>query len=209
MTETPAGTTPTDPQSAGTTDAETPTLTSELQELAKTAWWLVLLRAVLLVVWGVITLSSPGIAAFALAIVFGVYAIMDGVTAVGLGIRSRKTERSWGWVVAQGVISVIAGIIAIALPATALAALLWVVAFWAVVLGVAGIIEGFRSRRSDDRWGWTIAKGALDVLFGVVLLAAPAASILALLWLVGIFAVAGGVVLAVLAFRIRSLAKSA
>jgi uncharacterized membrane protein HdeD (DUF308 family) len=198
MTETPAEPTPSDSPVVG-----------ELKEMAKTAWWLVLLRAVLLVIWGVITLSSPGIALFALVVVFGVYAIMDGVTAVYLGIKARGTEPSWGWIVAQGVISVLAGIVALVWPGLTALSLLFVVAFWAIVLGVSTIAEGIRSRRTDDRWGWTIAKGALDVIFGILLLVWPATGILALLWLVGIFAVAGGIVLAVLAFRIRALAKTA
>lgn len=193
------------------TDASTsePALDAQLGALLKTAWWLVLIRAVLLVAFGIITLSSPGLAVVALVFVFGFYAIMDGVTAVYLGIRSRGTERSWGWIVAQGVISVIAGLVALVWPGVTALSLLFVIAFWALVLGVAAIAEGFRSRRTDDRWGWTVAKGALDVVFGVLLLVWPATGILALLWLVGVFAVVGGIMLAVLAFRIRALAKAA
>lgn len=193
------------------TDASTsePALDAQLGALLKTAWWLVLIRAVLLVAFGIITLSSPGLAVVALVFVFGFYAIMDGVTAVYLGIRSRGTERSWGWIVAQGVISVLAGLVALVWPGVTALSLLFVIAFWALVLGVAAIAEGFRSRRTDDRWGWTVAKGALDVVFGVLLLVWPATGILALLWLVGVFAVVGGIMLAVLAFRIRALAKAA
>jgi len=193
------------------TDASTsePALDAQLGALLKTAWWLVLIRAVLLVAFGIITLSSPGLALVALVFVFGFYAIMDGVTAVYLGIRSRGTERSWGWIVAQGVISVLAGLLALVWPGVTALSLLFVIAFWALVLGVAAIAEGFRSRRTDDRWGWTVAKGALDVVFGVLLLVWPATGILALLWLVGVFAVVGGIMLAVLAFRIRALAKAA
>jgi len=193
------------------TDASTsePALDAQLGALLKTAWWLVLIRAVLLVAFGIITLSSPGLALVAMVFVFGFYAIMDGVTAVYLGIRSRGTERSWGWIVAQGVISVLAGLVALVWPGVTALSLLFVIAFWALVLGVAAIAEGFRSRRTDDRWGWTVAKGALDVVFGVLLLVWPATGILALLWLVGVFAVVGGIMLAVLAFRIRALAKAA
>ncbi|GAA4560908.1 HdeD family acid-resistance protein [Pseudonocardia xishanensis] len=186
-----------------------PGLDAGLGALLKTAWWLVLIRAVLLVIFGVVALASPGIALLALVVVFGVYAIMDGITAVYLGIKSRGTERSWGWIVAQGVISVLAGIVALVWPGVTALSLLFVIAFWAIVLGIAGVAEGIRSRRTDDRWGWTVAKGVLDVIFGIVLLVWPASGILALLWVVGIFAVVGGIMLAVLAFRIRALAKAA
>ncbi|GAA1881060.1 HdeD family acid-resistance protein [Pseudonocardia ailaonensis] len=185
-----------------------PTFDTDLRPLLKTAWWLVLIRALLILAFGIITLASPGIALVALVVVFGVYAIMDGVTAISLAVRSRGTEKSWGWTAAQGAISVIAGIVALVWPGVTALSLLYVIAFWAIVLGVAGIAEGIRGRHTDDRWGWTIAKGALDIVFGILLLVWPATGILALLWLVGVFSVAGGLVLGVLAFRIRSLAKT-
>ena len=83
------------------------------------------------------------------------------------------------------------------------------VAFWAIVLGIAEIGGAFASRRSGSTaWGWTLAAGILNVVFGVVLLIWPASGILALVWLVGIFTLVGGVALIVLAFKVRSVAKS-
>ena len=84
------------------------------------------------------------------------------------------------------------------------------VAFWAIVLGIGEIGGAFASRRSgSSAWGWTLAAGILNVVFGVLLLIWPASGILTLVWLVGIFALVGGVALIVLAFRVRSVATSA
>lgn len=172
------------------------------------AWWLTLVRAVLLVLFGIVTLAAPGITLLALVLVFGVYAVGDGVAAVVMGVRLRATDPTWGWIVAQGVVSVLAGVVALVWPGLSALGLLYVIAFWAIMLGASAISHAVRGRHVDDRWGWALAKGALDVLFGVVLIASPAAGILALLWLVGVFTVAGGVVLAVLAFRIRALVRT-
>ena len=182
---------------------------TNVKSVANAVWWLVLLRGILLAIFGIIALVSPGIALLALVWVFGLFAILEGVVAIVIGIRSRG-EPHWVWTVAQGVISVLAGIVALVWPGLTALALLFVVAFWAIVLGIGEIAGAFASRRTGSSgWGWTLAAGILNVIFGIALLMWPAAGILALVWLVGIFTLAGGIVLVVLAFKVRSIAKSA
>jgi len=180
-----------------------------VQSVAKTVWWLVLLRGIFMVIFGIIALVSPGIALLTLVWVFGIYAIIDGIAAIAMGIRTRG-EPHWVWTIVQGVVSVIAGLIALFWPGVTALALLFVVAFWAIVLGVGEIGGAFAARRSGSTaWGWTLAAGILNVVFGVLLLVWPGSGILTLVWLVGIFGVAGGIALTILAFRVRSVAKSA
>jgi uncharacterized membrane protein HdeD (DUF308 family) len=182
---------------------------TNLKSVANAVWWLVLLRGILLAIFGIIALVSPGIALLALIWVFGLFAILEGIAAVVIGIRSRG-EPQWVWTIVQGVVSVLAGIIALIWPGLTALALLFVVAFWAIVVGIGEIGGAFASRRSGSTsWGWTLAAGILNVLFGVALLIWPASGILTLIWLVGIFTLAGGIVLVVLAFKVRSVAKSA
>jgi uncharacterized membrane protein HdeD (DUF308 family) len=179
-----------------------------VQSVAKTVWWLVLLRGIFMVLFGIIALVSPGIALLTLVWVFGVYAILDGIAAVMLGIRTRG-EPHWVWTLIQGVVSVLAGLVALVWPGVTALALLFIVAFWAVMLGVGEIGGAFAARRrGSNAWGWTLAAGVLNVVFGVLLLIWPASGILTLVWLVGIFALAGGIALIVLAFRVRSVARS-
>jgi len=182
---------------------------TNLKSVANAVWWLVLLRGILLAIFGIIALVSPGIALLALIWVFGLFAILEGIAAIGIGVRSRG-EPHWVWTIVQGVVSVLAGIIALIWPGLTALALLFVVAFWAIVLGIGEIGGAFASRRSGSTsWGWTLAAGILNVIFGVALLMWPASGILTLIWLVGIFTLAGGIVLVVLAFKVRSVAKSA
>ncbi|WP_156066930.1 HdeD family acid-resistance protein [Pseudonocardia halophobica] len=181
-----------------------------VREFAGAVWWMVLLRGVLIALFGIIALVSPGIALLTLVFLFGFYAILDGVVAVVMGVRARKTAAHWVWPVVQGVLSVIAGIVALAWPGVTALALLFVVAFWAIVMGVAEIAEAFTARRAGAHaWGWTLVAGIVNVLFGLALLVWPATGILALIWLVGLFALIGGVILIGWAFRIRAIAKGA
>ncbi|MEQ3549801.1 DUF308 domain-containing protein [Pseudonocardia nematodicida] len=162
---------------------------------------LVALRGVLLLVLGLAVLLTPGIALLALVYVFAAYALVDGVAAIVLGVRHRHERPGWGWAIAQGVISVLAAIAAFVLPLAAAVAILFVIAFWAIVAGVVTAISANEVRKHDGPWGWIATRAVLDIVFGVVLLVWPASGILAILWLIGGFAVVTGVVLLVQAFR--------
>ena len=182
---------------------------ADLTAAARGIWWLVLLRGILAILFGLFALFAPGTALLALVFVFGAYAILDGVTALAVGIRHRKDDPHWVWHVVQGVVSVLAGVIALIWPGVTALALLFVVAFWAIVLGIGEIGGAFASRKSgSNAWGWTLAAGILNVIFGVLLLIWPASGILTLIWLVAIFTLAGGIALIVLAFRVRSVTRS-
>jgi uncharacterized membrane protein HdeD (DUF308 family) len=183
-------------------------MSTTVQSVAKTAWWLVLLRGIFMVLFGIIALVSPGIALLTLVWVFGVYAVLDGIAAVALGIRTRG-EAHWVWTIVQGVVSVLAGVIALFWPGITALALLFVVAFWAITMGIGEIGGAFTARRlGSDAWGWTLVAGILNVVFGVLLLIWPSTGIQTLVWLVGVFTLAGGIALTILAFRVRSAARS-
>jgi uncharacterized membrane protein HdeD (DUF308 family) len=181
---------------------------TNVKSVANSVWWIVLLRGIFMAIFGLIALVSPGIALLTLVWLFGFYAILDGISAVVIGIRTRG-EANWVWTIIQGVVSVLAGVIALVWPGVTALALLFVIAFWAIMLGIAEIAGAVASRRSgSSAWGWTLGAGALNVVFGIVLLIWPASGILTLVWLVGIFTLAGGIALIVLSFRVRTLAKS-
>ena len=181
---------------------------TNVKSVANSVWWIVLLRGIFMAIFGLIALVSPGIALLTLVWLFGFYAILDGISAVVIGIRTRG-EPHWVWTIVQGVVSVLAGAIALIWPGVTALTLLFVVAFWAIVLGIGEIGGAFASRKSGSNvWGWTLAAGILNVTFGVLLLIWPASGILTLIWLVGIFTLAGGIALIVLALRVRSVTKS-
>jgi uncharacterized membrane protein HdeD (DUF308 family) len=174
----------------------------------KALWWLVLIRGVLAVIFGLYALFSPASALLALVFVYGFYAIFDGVTALVVGFRHRGTSH-WGWHIVQGVVSVLAGLVALFWPGLTALVLVLIIAAWSIVLGATEIVEAFTARRhGSSSWVWLLIGGIVGILFGIVLIASPAAGALTLLWVIGAFALVLGVVHVVWAFRLRRAAKA-
>ena len=183
--------------------------TTDAGPAIKALWWLVLLRGVLAVVFGLFALFSPETALLALIFVWGFYALFDGITALALGFRHRRTSH-WGWHVLQGLVSVAAGIVALVWPGPTVLALVLIIGVWSIVLGVTEIAEAFSARKSgSSSWGWLLAGGIIAILFGIALIFSPGAGALALLWIIGWFSLVFGVVFIVWAFRLRRAAKAA
>lgn len=180
----------------------------DLPRALRTLWWLVLLRGVLAVIFGLIALFAPASALLALVLVFGLYAIMDGVAALVVGFRNRRGGH-WGWHVVQGVVSLIAGLIAVLWPGPTVLALVLLVGFWSIALGIAQLVDALAARREGDAWGWPLVGGVVSVVFGIVLVVSPGAGALALLWIIGLPTLVLGVVLVVWAFRLRGAARTA
>jgi uncharacterized membrane protein HdeD (DUF308 family) len=171
----------------------------------RTLWLLMLLRGVLAVVFGLYALFSPESALLALVYVFGFYALMDGVAAIVLGIRHRRAGH-WGWQLVQGVVSLVAGLIALFWPGPTVLALVLIVAVWSIALGVTGIVEAVAARGQGEPWGWPVLGGVVAIVFGIVLLTSPGAGAFLLLWVIGVSTVALGVAFVAWALRLRSAA---
>ncbi|MBN9110502.1 MAG: HdeD family acid-resistance protein [Pseudonocardia sp.] len=184
--------------------------TSGVESAIRGVWWLVLLRGIFAILFGLILLFTPGTALLALVLVFGVYAVLDGITAVVAGIRHRSEDNHWGWHVVQGVISVIAGVLAFAWPGATVLVILFLIAFWSIVAGIAEITESLTMRRNgSSTWGWVLAAGILSIVFGILLVVQPSAGLVTLLWIAGIWALVFGIVVVVWAFRLRSAINAA
>jgi uncharacterized membrane protein HdeD (DUF308 family) len=169
-------------------------------------WWAVALRGVAAILFGVLALAWPGITVFALVILFGAYALVDGAftLAAAFGHRNNGRTRSSGpWLFARGAAGILTGIVAAVWPGITALALLWVIALWAMVTGVFEIAAAFQLRK-EMRREWLLAlSGALSVLFGVLLVVWPAAGALTLVVLIGVAAVALGATLLILGLRLR------
>jgi uncharacterized membrane protein HdeD (DUF308 family) len=169
-------------------------------------WWAVALRGVAATVFGVLALVWPGITVFALVIVFGAYALVDGAFTLITAFGDRDAGRARGrraWLLARGITGILAGIIAAVWPGITALALLWVIALWAMVTGLLEIVAAFQLRK-EMRREWLLAlSGALSVLFGVLLVVWPAAGVLTLVVLIGIAAIAFGITLLMLGLRLR------
>ncbi len=172
-------------------------------DLLTRKWWAVGLRGLLAVVFGVVALVFPGITLTALVYRFGAYALVDGVFAVATAVGGSGGHRAW--FVLEGVAGVAAGILAFAFPQITGAALVYLVAAWAVVTGAFEMAAGFALPVSKD-WLLVLA-GLASVAFGVIVVLNPGAGALAVVWLIGLYAIVFGVLFIVLAFRLLRLRR--
>jgi uncharacterized membrane protein HdeD (DUF308 family) len=153
----------------------------------------------------VLAIAVPGLALWALVLLFGAYAIVDGVVMLGALIIGRPEARHHTWEVAIiGAVGIVAGVIALVLPGITALALLYVAAFWAIVTGTLGVTAAIRLRRELTGEIWLALGGILSILFGLFLIAFPGAGLLSLVWLVGVWAIAFGLSNLMLAYRLRS-----
>lgn len=170
-----------------------------LDSLARN-WWALALRGLVAVLFGLLTFLLPGITLVTLVLLFGAYALVDGVFNVVASFR--VASHHWAFLI-EGVIGIIAGIVTFAWPAITALVLLYVIAFWAIFTGVFEIIAGIRLRKAITNEWLLIAMGVLSLLFGVLIVFAPGGGALAIVLWIGAYALVFGIFLLVLAFRLR------
>jgi uncharacterized membrane protein HdeD (DUF308 family) len=185
-------------------------MTTPLAPVTKTLWIAVLVRGILAIAFGIIAIIAPVAALSGIAIVYGVYVLVDGVTTLVHAVRSRSTDPRWGWLVVQGVLSVIAGLVVLVFPAAAGTlggyVVLWTIVIFSVMHGVTGLMSAAGASATRGRASG-IVSGVVSILAGVLLgvltLVTPHATLFALASLVGAGALLFGVVLIVTALRVR------
>lgn len=172
-------------------------------------WWVPVIRGVAAILFGVLAIVAPGTSLLALVILWGAYALVDGVLNLMLATRRSGTGQSWGWLLFEGLVSVAAGVLTFAWPRMTALALLTVIAVWAVLTGTAKVVTAIGLRRQISS-EWTLAvSGVLSILFGVLLLLRPGAGALALVWMIGGYAIIFGALLIGLGFRLNRWAGRA
>jgi uncharacterized membrane protein HdeD (DUF308 family) len=170
-------------------------------------WWAVALRGTLAVLFGMMALAWPGITVFVLVALFGAYALVDGAIAVAQAIGG-KLVVGRGWLVLEGIAGVLAGIVTFVWPGITALVLLVVIAAWALVTGVFEIVAAVWLRR-EIKGEWLLAlSGALSVLFAVLLVINPGAGAIAVVWVIGAYAIVFGVALVALGLRLRQLGRT-
>jgi uncharacterized membrane protein HdeD (DUF308 family) len=169
-------------------------------------WWVVALRGAAAVLFGLLALIWPSITLLALVVLFGAYAAVDGLFVLGSAIFGRGADgRSRAWLVVEGIAGIAIGVVTFIWPGVTTLVLLALIAAWALVTGVLEIVAAVRLRR-EISGEWLLALGgALSVVFGILLLVWPATGALALVLIIGAYALVFGIVLIVLALRLRRL----
>lgn len=170
-------------------------------------WGWVLLRGLLAIVTGIIAITTPLAALGGLILVFAVYAAADGIAAIVSAVRAARGHRQWVWFLVEGLINLAAAAFALFLPIAAAISFVAVAAFWALFSGVAMLVAAIRLDMDHGRL-WLVLGGIVSVVLGVLLLFNPAVGAVVLTQWFGVYALAFGIALTILAFRLRSRARA-
>ncbi len=180
-----------------------------LAGILRRTWWLLLLRGLMAIAFGVLSWVQPGISLAALVMLFGIYALIDGVAGVWSSLAGHKDDGHWWVLLLWGVVGVGVGTLTLSAPGITALALLFYIALWAVATGVLQIVAAVRLR-NEIKGEWLLAlSGLASVAFGVVLMARPMAGAVALLWIIATYAILFGILMVVLAFKARRFGRSA
>lgn len=171
-------------------------------------WWVFVLRGLFAIIFGVLALIWPGPALLTLVLLFGAYALVDGIFAVIAGIKSYGENKRWWVVLLGGVVGILVGILTFFWPGTTAFVLLYFIAAWAIITGVLDIVAAIELRKViTNEWAWGLG-GLASAIFGVLLILFPGAGALSVVWLIGIYAIIAGIFFIALGFRLRSHPRS-
>jgi uncharacterized membrane protein HdeD (DUF308 family) len=161
-------------------------------------WWVVLLRGVLSILFGLLAFAQPGITLLTLILFWGAYALVDGVVAMIAGVKAR----AWSMALI-GVLGIAAGFFTYMNPDITAVVLLYCIGIWAIVRGILEIIAAIEIRKEISNEWLFFLDGVISIIFGAGMLWKPGAGALAMIWMIATFAVIYGVLLIPLAFRLR------
>jgi len=166
-------------------------------------WWAIALRGVVALIFGLLSLIWPGLSLAALVLLFGAYALVDGIFALIAAMRRAEAHMRWAPFAWEGVFGIAAGVVTFFWPGITALVLLYFIAAWAVLTGIFKIAAAIRLRKEiTDEWALGL-NGVASIIFGIVLIVFPGAGALALIWLIGAFAILFGLLLLALALRLR------
>lgn len=173
------------------------------------SWWALVLRGIVAIAFGVLAFLWPQITLTALVFLWGAYALVDGAFAIAAGVKSYGENKRWWLLLIEGILGVIAGVLAFVIPGITALVLLMLIAAWAIVTGAFEIAAAIQLRKHiTGEWLLALA-GVASIIFGVLLVLDPGAGALAVVWLIGVYAIVFGGLLIALGLRLHGMVKPA
>lgn len=170
-------------------------------------WWALALRGLFAILFGLMAFAWPASTLGALVLLYGAYALADGSFAVAAAVVGRTGGFPWWAMLAEGLLGIGTGMVTFLWPGITLFVLLCLIAAWAIATGALEIVAAIRLRREIEG-EWVLALvGALSIAFGTGLIVSPGAWTLAVVWMIGSYAIVFGVLLLALAFRLRDWSR--
>ncbi|WP_428488797.1 HdeD family acid-resistance protein [Rhodopila sp.] len=165
-------------------------------------WWAIGLRGLIAVLFGVVALAAPGAVLLSLAFFFGIYLLIDGVIGLVSSVRAVVANRHWGALLAEAVLNIAMGLIALILPSAAVLAFVLLMAAWALISGGLMLAAALKLHASHGRW-WLGLGGVISILWGVMLVLTPMVGAVVVTWWLGAYAIIFGISLLACGWRLR------
>ncbi len=178
-----------------------------MQQLIANFRTMFLFRGIAAVLFGIITLVWPKLTLSTLVFVFGIFAVVSGITAVVAALRNTD-EQGWGLLLFQGILGILAGVVALVWPGITALAFLYLLATWAILSGIVELVAPLSFPMSGGRTVLMVLAGLVSIVFGILIAAQPSSGLLAVVWLIGVYAIVYGVMYIVVYFQSRSLTAS-
>jgi uncharacterized membrane protein HdeD (DUF308 family) len=175
-----------------------------LRAVAKN-WWVLLIRGIAAIAFGVLAFVLPGITLLTLVALYAIYALVDGVLSLVAAFQNRPGSGPTWWLVISGVLGIAAGLLTLLWPGVTALLLILFIGAWSLVRGVFEIVGAIQLRKEIDNEWMLILSGAISVLFGAAVMILPGAGALALVWLIGIYAVLFGILMIALSLRLKKM----
>lgn len=187
------------------------TVKNQIGQFISDTWWLVLLRGIMLLLFGILLYRNPEVTLITVMAVLGAYWFVDGIFTIVYSLVGHKYIEGWGWSVFSGTLGVLAGIAVMLHPIAGSIFtnyfLVYFMGFTAIFKGVSEIYYGILLRKEiKNEWAYILI-GIISVVFGGFILMNPVTGLKVLIWTVIILAIAGGILLIVRSFQLRKIAK--
>jgi uncharacterized membrane protein HdeD (DUF308 family) len=170
-------------------------------------WWTWLIRGIVAIIFGILAFLWPGATILAIGILFGAYALVDGIFAIVAAVRAAETQQRWWPFVVEGIVGILIAAITFYDIRITLLALYFTIAAWAFLTGIFEIVAAVQLRKHIANEFWLILGGIASILFGILMIWFPMAGILAIIWLIAAYAIVFGVIMIAFSLRLRSHAQ--
>lgn len=177
-------------------------MNTNLLHLLGKNWWVLLLRGLCGIAFGLLAFAWPRITLVSLILLYGAFVGAEGFLEIIAAIRGGTVASRW-WLAFAGVIALAACAVTFLAPGITALVLLYIIAAWAVAHGIFEVIGAIQLRKLIDNEWLLILSGLLSVAFGLCIFLWPGAGAISLIWLIGAYAIAAGILCVGLSFRLR------
>jgi uncharacterized membrane protein HdeD (DUF308 family) len=177
-----------------------------LHEFLEGRWWVMVLRGVLGIIFGIICFTSPAIAAFSLLIVFGAFSLADGILGLFASVGQARRGERWVWLAVEAVANIVIGVLVLVMPALSFVVLLLIIAIKAAISGILLLMASIKLD-GDHGQGFLAGAGLVSLAFAALLFLAPLIGVKVVIWWIGLWAILFGVLLIFLGMKLRAFLK--